>query len=238
MKKIYLLIILILTTSVFALEKLTNYVNDEANIIDDNHKILITNELQSLKENTSVEMVIATVKSLNGKPIEQYSFDLADKTLGNKEKNNGILILVALEEKEYRIEVGYGLEGILNDAKVGRIGREILVPEFKTGNYSEGILKAVKEIKGIIENKNIEETTNETNKYQMTITILIILGMILLFIVSYYANKANRNNSFNESNDFTAARNASILFGGGRSGGFGGFGGGNFGGGGVSGGWK
>ncbi len=237
MRKIYLILILVLVANVIALEKLNGYVNDEAGVISLEDKILIENQLESIRENTSVEIAVATIKSLEGKSIEDYSINLAHNVLGDKEKDNGILILIALEDKQYRIEVGYGLEGVLNDAKVGRIGRE-MAAEFKNQNYGKGILLGIDEIKKYLNGEIKDNETNSvTNPYlQILIVILIIGGFIFIIFANHYARKvSNQNNPFKEDKDFKAARNASILFGG-RSGGFGGFGGGSFGGGGGFGG--
>ena len=89
-------------------------------------------------------MAILTVKSLEGQSIEAFSMNVAhDKwKLGQQGKDNGVLLTVALKERKYRIEVGYGLEGILPDSLVGGIGRSVLVPYFKKGQYSQGVMAA------------------------------------------------------------------------------------------------
>src|SRR5512138_2156039 len=94
-----LLVGVLLLPQAIALEKLTNYVNDEAGVISPEYNALMTQELAALRENTSVEMAVATVKSLNGVPIEEYSLSLAHNVLGAKEKDNGILLLLAVEDR-------------------------------------------------------------------------------------------------------------------------------------------
>jgi uncharacterized protein len=216
-----------------------------------------------LKLNTSVEMAVATVTSLNGTPIEEYSLNLAHKTLGEKGKDNGVLILLAVDDRAYRIEVGYGLEPVLNAALLGRIGRNIIEPSFKQGNYEQGILDGVRVISAILRNDTSFETqgTGQGNGLsQQLVPPLIIIGvMFLIFIlpialslIAAYKQakkkmKKDGKDDKHKDHDFLAAMILASMFGrggGGGSGGsggfgggggFGGFGGGSFGGGGFSG---
>jgi len=243
MRKIALLfIILFFASSCFALEELYNWVNDEANIIDSSHEQLIVSELEHLKKNTSVEMAVATVKTTGDIPIEEYSINLAHNVLGEKGKDNGLLILVAVDDRKWRIEVGYGLEPYLPDAKVGRIGRDIMVPYFEQEKYGEGILQGVKTMKAILMNETGYELTaagTQTNAETVVkvLSPLIVFGIWILIIYLLVQKKRHK-----EDEIFRGAALAAILFGrggrGGFSGGsFGGFGGGGFGGGGAGGGW-
>ena len=89
-------------------------------------------------------MAILTINSLEGQAIEDFSINIAHDQwkLGQKGKDNGVLMVIALSDKKYRIEIGYGLEGLLPDSLVGGIGRQYLVPHFKKGDYSTGIYAA------------------------------------------------------------------------------------------------
>ena len=118
---IFLLLILIPFTLAQEIEDKT-FVNDYADIINPEEEIELNSVLNNLYEKDIAEFAVVTIKSLEGKDIESYSLNLAQEVLGD-EKNNGLLLLVSLEDKKYRFEVGRGLEAILNDAKVGRIGR-------------------------------------------------------------------------------------------------------------------
>ena len=95
-----------------------------------------------LEKKTTSHMVILTIESLKGQSIEDFSYKVAhDKwKLGQKGKDNGILFLVSLQDRKYRFEIGYGLEGIIPDSFAGSIGRQYLIPYFKKGDYSTGIL--------------------------------------------------------------------------------------------------
>lgn len=117
---------------------------DLAGIIDDSVQTRLNRYLRELEQKTTAQMAILTVKSLQGQSLEEFSITIAhDKwKLGQKGKDNGILLVIALNERKYRIEVGYGLEGILPDSLVGSIGRQYLVPYFRKGDYSGGIYAA------------------------------------------------------------------------------------------------
>jgi uncharacterized protein len=245
-----LLAFVLLPAQAFALEELTYWVNDEANVISPDYNAKIVSELEELKQNTSVEMAVATVRSLNGTPIETYSINLAHNVLGEKGKDNGILILVAVDDKQWRIEVGYGIEPYITDAMAGRIGRDVMVPYFMEGNYSQGILAGVIAVKNILEGKQGAELTPE-NGTNITIDWVQILFMLVVFtiiIVSLIARyKTYKKVKKKEDRIFNAAMFAAIMFGGRRGpggiggglpgGGFGGFGGGGFGGGGAGSHW-
>src|SRR3989338_777496 len=106
---LYFLIILLFAASAYALEfpKLTNYVTDNANVIDDSYESEINSKLSKIELNTTVEIAVVTVESLQGSDIETFAVELFKKAgIGKKDINNGLLILVAPNEHKYRIEVG------------------------------------------------------------------------------------------------------------------------------------
>ena len=120
------------------------YVIDLAGVINDNVEATLNGYLRELEEKTTSQMVVLSIDSLEGESIEDLSINIAhDKwRLGQKGKDNGVLLLVAIQERKYRIEVGYGLEGVIPDSLAGSIGRQYMVPYFKKGDYSTGILTA------------------------------------------------------------------------------------------------
>lgn len=129
-------------------------VNDFADMLDPDEEAQLNSDITSLEQGTTIEIVIVTVGSLQGVSIEEYAVNLFEKWgVGKKGKDNGLLILVAKNEREYRTEVGYGLEGIITDAESSRIGHSILEPNFKNGEYGRGLQEAVAEIRGIVENE-------------------------------------------------------------------------------------
>ena len=181
-----------------------------------------------------------TVKDLGGDTIENAAVTLFKEWgIGKKGKDNGILILVSINDRKAKIEVGYGLEGILPDGLCGEILRTYMLPEFKNGNYPSGLAKGAYAVAlTIAKNRGVELTgaavnmdTAPQNKPNIARTIFNVLFLVFLFII------------------FIRHPFLFLLFmgmGGGRGsgggggfggGGFGGFGGGMSGGGGASGSW-
>ena len=137
----FLLLAFVCVPKVNALVEINGYVNDYANIISSNDEEYIIQKSKELNGADGTQIVVVTVPSLDGMPIEDYALELGRKYgLGDSDKNNGLLILIALSERKSRIEVGYGLEGILPDGKTGRIQDEYMIPHFKNGDYSKGII--------------------------------------------------------------------------------------------------
>ena len=122
-------------------EKPESYVVDLADIIDNSSEYKLNQYLRELEQKTTAQLVILTIKSLEGGSIEDFSITIAHDRwkLGQKGKDNGILFLISLKDKKYRIEVGYGLEGVIPDSLAGTIGRSYLVPFFRKGEYSKGV---------------------------------------------------------------------------------------------------
>jgi len=122
-------------------ERPLNYVVDLAGIVDDPTENRLNGYLLQLEQKTTAQLVILTIKRLEGNSIEDFSSIIAhDKwKLGQKGKDNGVLFLISVKDRKYRIEVGYGLENVLPDSLVGSMGRNILVPFFRMGDYSKGI---------------------------------------------------------------------------------------------------
>ncbi len=97
--------------------QIKGFVNDYANIISPDYKSKIEGALTQLYDSKAAEFSIVTIESLEGKDIESYALNVAQGKLGDKEKNNGLLLLVAVKDRKYRFEVGRGLEPILNDVQ-------------------------------------------------------------------------------------------------------------------------
>lgn len=119
---------------------LSGRVVDQANIIPDDREAAMTQQLEQLQRATSRQLVVATVPDLQGYAVEDYANALfREWRLGQAEANNGILLLVAPTERKVRIEVGYGLEGIVTDAFSGQVIRDQIVPRFRENDYPGGI---------------------------------------------------------------------------------------------------
>src|SRR5580692_10356546 len=140
------LLFLCLTSFAFAFNfpTLTGRVVDQAGVIQSGTKSDIEEMLKNLEDKSGIQLVVATVKSLEGSDIETYANDLFRAwKLGEAKKNNGVLLLVAPSEHQVRIEVGYGLEGTLTDALSKVIIASAMVPRFKSNDYSGGIERGV-----------------------------------------------------------------------------------------------
>ena len=226
-----------------AIPKPEGWVSDFAGVIDSDLRSRINALAQEVKDKTGVELAVVTVKDMGGLPLEDFANKLyRGWGIGVKEKNDGALILLAMQERSVRIEVGYGLEGILNDARCGDIRENAIFPEFKKGNYGEGLfagLRAMAEIvtldKGVTLDGSGDESPRTYSRHSegggisriLLIALFILLviltrGKILywLFLGAMFGGGGRGGGGFG---------------GGGFGGGFGGFGGGSSGGGGASG---
>jgi uncharacterized protein len=119
---------------------LTGRVVDEAELLDATDRAALTESLASLEAKTTDQLVIVTLKSLQGTSIEDYGYQLGRRwQIGLKDKNTGVLVIVVANERKVRIEVGYGLEGTLTDALTKYIIETSILPRFKAGDLPGGI---------------------------------------------------------------------------------------------------
>jgi uncharacterized protein len=117
-----------------------DYVVDLAGIIRGDAAARMNAVLRELEQKTTAQVLVLTIQSLDGQGIDDFALKTKEKwKLGQKGKDNGVLIVVSVKERKYRLEIGYGLEGVLPDSLVGAIGREYFVPYFRQGDYSTGI---------------------------------------------------------------------------------------------------
>ena len=132
-------------------QTLTGRVVDATGIIDPAERQSLTQKLADFEAKSSDQVVVVTVPSLNGEDIETYSNRLFRAwALGQKQENNGILLVVAPNDRKVRIEVGYGLEGVMTDALSSVIINGTIIPEFRTGDYSKGIVQGVDGILSVL----------------------------------------------------------------------------------------
>ena len=119
-------------------------INDEAHIFSQSERDELLNLVQNFEQNSTTQIAIVTLNSLESRSIEELSLEIArGYKLGQKKDNNGVLLVVAPNEKKVRIEVGYGLEGVLTDAISSQIINGVMIPEFKNGKMSEGVKEGV-----------------------------------------------------------------------------------------------
>jgi uncharacterized protein len=247
----FLIILISSSLGALSVPALKGRVNDNADILGSSEQKKLEEYLLSLEQSTGAQVAVLTIPSLKGESLEDYSIRVTDEwQLGRKGEDNGVLLLVVLNERKIRIEVGYGLESILTDAKCGYIIRNGIVPAFQDGDFADGILLGIRTIGSVISGEDeitpvqIRESGSSRSSGSLPINFLIILFIILLngfgrmgrrggffrmlFLGSLLSRSGRHRGGFGGSG-WTSG-------GGFGGGGFSG-GGGGFGGGGASGGW-
>ena len=165
--------------------KATGRVNDFANVIDPATEATIDRALDQLEQKTTSEIAVATVESLNGMSVEEYANRLFKEWgVGQAKQDNGVLVLVAPNEREIRIEVGYGLEGVLPDGLAGQVIRDDFTPRFKEGDYSGGIRNGVSRLVEIVERHQVltPEELAKFNSSNDTIPYWVVIPFFGLFV--------------------------------------------------------
>ncbi|WP_208442133.1 TPM domain-containing protein [Bartonella raoultii] len=180
---------------------LTGYVNDMAHLLDNATKQDLTEKLAELEEKAGDQIVIVTLPTLSGSDIETYSNSLFRRWgIGQKQINNGVLLVIAPNEREMRIEVGYGLEGVLTDALSTVIINSFVLPNFREGNYQKGIVEAVHAIINVITEsdsdfslrirekaKIVEAQRKQAEKEEMIASAIIFLIFFIIFVMPLLA---------------------------------------------------
>ncbi len=127
------------------------YVQDYAGVLSADARNKINRLGSTLATKTKAQLVVVTVNTLDGQPIEEYSLEFMRRWgIGDKTANNGVLVLIDVQERLARIEVGYGLEGALPDAKAGAVLDEAIMPYFRQGDYDRGVLKGYSVLANIV----------------------------------------------------------------------------------------
>lgn len=225
---------------------LSGRVVDDAQMIEPSISALLTRQLQAHEQATGEQLVVVTLPDLQGASIEEYGYQLGRHWgIGQKDKNNGALLIVARDERKLRIEVGYGLEERLTDAQASVIINQVITPAFKTGQFSKGISDGVSAMLLVLGGTPLDEPataydsggeSSDQDDFVQRHPWLFIF-MVLLFILVVIVAQAL---GFITTTSGRGGDGGGGFGGfGGGSGGGGGFsgGGGSFGGGGSSGGW-
>jgi uncharacterized protein len=221
---------------------LTGHVVDQAAILPSDSRQALDAKLVDLEDKSSIQFVVATVPSLQDRDVETFANLLFRKwALGEKKKNNGVLLLVAPKERKVRIEVGYGLEGVLTDALSKLIIVNGIAPRFKAGDFAGGVNRGVDDVISILTTDTSEwqkkpdlRQNAQESAFEAIVPILIL---VLIIIIIWNSRRGGGDGSF------IVIGGPSGSSGGGWSGSsggdFGGFsgGGGSSGGGGASGDW-
>ncbi|HIP49013.1 MAG TPA: TPM domain-containing protein [Lutibacter sp.] len=256
-KKLLLLILVLLQFS-FGIQaqdylpekpKLATSVYDGAHLLNTSQKTSLEQKLINYADTTSTQIVVATITSLEGRNINFYATQWAHKWgIGQEETDNGVLFLIAKDDRKMSIQVGYGMEHLLTDAVSRRIIELVIAPHFKNGDYYSGMDAGTTSMMEVMSGEYTEEyLAKKGSNFPMILFIIIFIIFVFILI------KAKKNSG--RGGGYRSGTGPIILSGGGRSGGFGGggfgggggsfggggfsggFGGGGFGGGGASGGW-
>lgn len=178
------------------------YVQDYAGVLTNESKNRINSLGSQIAAKTKAQVVVVTVKSLEGAALEDYSLAiLREWGIGDKTLNNGVLMLVAVGDRESRIEVGYGLEGALPDAKTGRIQDEYMIPWFQQGDYNKGIVNGYMALAGEVAKEYQLELKTDAKPVQKTRAahqeqswydslpwwgqMLLAVGILSLFVIDW-----------------------------------------------------
>jgi len=234
---------------------LTGRVVDDANVIAPQARTSLEAKLKDLEDKSGIQLVVATVPSLDDQDVESYANGLFRAwKLGEKQKNNGVLLLVAPRERKVRIEVGYGLEGTLTDAISKLIITNAVVPRFKANDYAGGIDRGVDDIIAVLTTDSADWQARPHLRVDDQPTLVDAAGPLLVLIIFAILFLTMMHNARNSGGRIVRRGGNTIFipwagpFGGGSSwggsswgggdsgGGFSG-GGGSSGGGGASGGW-
>jgi len=176
-------VFLILLTSVASAQYgIEGFVNDYADVLTQEQELEIKNILEEMYDSGVAEYAIVTIPSLEGKDITGFAYELAEGNLGDEKKNNGMLLLIAVEDRRYRFEIGRGLEPVIPDIIAGRIGREYIVPNFKEENYYLGIKEASLAVRAVLF-ENVESEYYVDEEEFDIVTILPILIMMVIFLI-------------------------------------------------------
>jgi uncharacterized protein len=190
MRLTFLICALVLSLSAWgqkAVPELWNMrVHDDAHVLKQETIDQLEKQLAQYEDSTSSQIAILIISSLEGESLEEYSIKVAEKwALGKKDKDNGALLLIAVDDHKMRIEVGVGLEGVLTDAMCSRIIRNEMSPAFRRGDFDGGVTAA---IDGMIKAIGGEYTAEDTNDVDdLTLKQKILIGLGLYFFLSLFA---------------------------------------------------
>ena len=241
-----LLATLAFTTAALALEvpNLSAHVNDHAGLLGGGAQAL-EQKLASYEQNTGHQFALLTVPTLDGDPIEDFSIRAADKwKLGDKARDDGLLMIIAASDRKLRIEVGYGLEGEITDAFSAGVIREVIQPAFRAGRYAEGIDQAFELLMAKAQGEAVgAPRAPRVQADRSSLVPFVVFGIVVLIVMSRFGGgggggrRRRRGGVLFLPGGFGGGGFGGGGWGGGGGGGWGGGGGGGFGGGGASGDW-
>lgn len=218
------------------------FVLDLSDVLSEDDEVRLCQLLKTYFDSTSTQIAVLTEPGLENEDLFEYTHKVArDWGIGEADKDNGILIFIATADRKVRIHVGYGLEGSVPDFQAKRIIEQIMLPEFREGDYYEGIRQAILRIIELSSGEFIQD-----GRPGKSIPVWIIILIVVIFTILLISVKGNSFRTYDSSRPYVGRGHwpgggfgglGGGGFGGGGGGGFGGFGGGGFGGGGASGSW-
>lgn len=157
---------------------------DLAGIISTEQRQSLADKIAAERKRSTNQIGILTIKSLEGESLEEYSIEVAREWgIGEKDKDNGVLLLVSLEDRMVRIEVGHGLEGVLTDARSSRIIRNEITPQFKDGRYDEGISRGLDGIIAVLsEDSSYTQSLDNANDAEANGSIWQVAFFGIMFL--------------------------------------------------------
>jgi uncharacterized protein len=212
--------------------KQTGLVNDFAGILDPAGKARLTSALEGLEKTKNFVLVVVTVKSLDGRPVEDYTVGLANAWgIGQKGKNNGVVFLVSTGDRALRVENGYGAEGTLTDIESKLLMEEKVVPLLKEGRISDGVVVGTEALAAKLGGGAVSADAVKKKEPKIPVSLIIAIIVVVLILMCFPAGR-----------EFLwvvlqVAVSSSDKGGGGNSKGSSGSGGGKFGGGGATSKW-
>jgi uncharacterized protein len=174
--------------------KPTGYVNDYVQLLSDIARTQMEARLVKLEKETTAELAVVTVMDLDGNPIEDYAAGLFQNWgIGKKDKDNGVLLIMSLIDREVRIEVGYGLEAIITDSRAGRILDKEVLPRFKNNDYEQGLVAGVAAIESYIRDGTPPVFPEDNwlqrilNRSDFVLPVTIGLGFVTIYLAGFMA---------------------------------------------------
>ena len=168
-------------TSALEVPYLAGRVNDQANLLSDTAKDRLEERLRLLEQETGAQVAVLTIASLEGDPLEDFTMRVVETwKLGRSGADNGVLILISRDDRRMRIEVGYGLEGVLTDAQSGRIIDWLMAPRFREGDFDGGVDAAVDAVSSAIRGEPVvlpDESPDAAGINPVAIIFFLIFGL-------------------------------------------------------------
>jgi uncharacterized protein len=217
-------------------------VNDYANVLQSSQTQALEAQLAQLERDTGHQVAVLTVPTLDGEDIEGFSIRVAENwKIGKKGYDNGAILVVAVKDRRLRLEVGYGLEGVLPDAIAKQVTADYIVPHFRQQDYAGGIVAGIAAVDKVIRKEPLPEAARKKTQsrgWNMNSPVMLAITFAILGLMGFASRSDRRRNSVWGTR---GGRGGPMIFGGptgwgGGGGGFGGGGGGFSGGGGGFGG--